>query len=58
MQYQIPFVSLMQGGYGNQSPTGVDFPKSAITFVRWDIGIPSTGPTEPWELWIDDVTFY
>ncbi len=29
-----------------------------ITLVRWDINIPATGPTEPWELWVDDVTLY
>jgi hypothetical protein len=56
--YQVPFASLSQIGFGNQSPTGAAFPRAAITVVRWDVNIPTTGPTEPWELWIDGVTFY
>lgn len=57
-QYQVPFASLEQIGFGNPSPTGVNFPKQAITHLKWDIGIPPTGATEAWELWVDDVTFY
>jgi len=34
------------------------FPKNAITLLKWDIGIPMTGPTDPWELTVDDLTFY
>jgi hypothetical protein len=58
MKYQIPFTSLTQLGFGNPSPTGAMFPKSAITLLKWDIGIPTTDPTPPWELWVDDLTFY
>lgn len=57
-KYQIPFASLVQIGFGNPSPTGAMFPKNAITLLKWDIGIPMTGPTAPWELWVDDLTFY
>lgn len=57
-KYQIPFDSLTQLGFGNKSPLGAQFPKNAITLLKWDIGIPQTGPTEPWELWIDDLSFY
>lgn len=57
-KYQIEFASLTQIGYGNHSPLGTAFPRSAITLLKWDIGIPDTGPTEPWELWVDDLTFY
>jgi hypothetical protein len=57
-KYQIPFASLTQIGFGNPSPLGANFPRNAITLVKWDIGIPMSGPTEPWELWVDDLTFY
>ncbi|HEU4730473.1 MAG TPA: hypothetical protein VFT22_21390 [Kofleriaceae bacterium] len=57
-KYQIPFDSLTQVGFGNPSPTGALFPKDAITHIKWDIGIPMTGQTLPWELWVDDLTFY
>jgi hypothetical protein len=57
-KYQIPFASLTQLGFGNPSPTGAMFPKNAITHLKWDIGIPMTGPTAAWELWVDDLTFY
>jgi hypothetical protein len=57
-KYQVPFASLTQVGFGNPSPTGAAFPASAIVFVRWDINVPTTGPTPPWELWVDSVTFY
>lgn len=57
-KYQIPFASLVQIGFGNVSPVGQMFPKNAITLLKWDIGIPTSGPTGPWELWIDDLTFY
>lgn len=57
-KYQIPFASLTQLGFGNPSPVGAMFPKNAITLMKWDIGIPMTGTTAPWELWIDDLTFY
>jgi hypothetical protein len=57
-QYQVPFASLTQAGFGNPSPLGDAFPKSAITVVRWDIDIPATDPAPPWELWVDSVSFY
>ena len=57
-KYQIPFASLTQLGFGNPSPVGQAFPKDAITLLKWDLGIPRTGPTAPWELWVDDLTFY
>lgn len=57
-KYTIPFADLRQLGFGNKSPVDAQFPKNAITLLKWDIGIPSTGPTAPWELWIDDLTFY
>lgn len=57
-RFQIPFANLMQLGFGNPSPVGAAFPKSAITHLKWDIGIPATGPTEAWEIWVDDLTFY
>ncbi len=57
-KYQIPFTSLAQIGVGNPSPSGATFPKNAITHLKWDIGIPMTGPTATWELWIDDLKFY
>jgi hypothetical protein len=57
-KYQIPFASLVQIGFGNPSPVGADFPKNAITHIKWDIGIPMSGPTAAWELWVDDLTFY
>jgi hypothetical protein len=57
-KYQIPFSSLTQVGFGNPSPLGTNFPKVALTHVRWDLGIPMTGPTPAWELWVDDLTFY
>lgn len=58
MKYQIRFDSLTQLGFGNKSPLGAQFPKNAITLLKWDIGIPQNGPTAPWVLWIDDLTFY
>jgi hypothetical protein len=57
-RYQVPFASLTQLGFGNPSPTGQMFPKNAITLLKWDLGIPMTGQTAPWELWVDDLTFY
>ena len=57
-KYQVPFASLTQLGFGNPSPLGDAFPKSAIIHLKWDVGVPMTGPTAPWELWIDDLTFY
>lgn len=57
-RYQIPFDSLVQAGFGNPSPLGAAFPKAAIVLVSWDLGIPAMGAIAPWELWIDDLTFY
>jgi hypothetical protein len=59
--YQIPFASLTQfGGPGetNQSPVGAAFPRTAITYLQWLIGVPTTQANPAWELWIDDVAFY
>jgi len=57
--YQVPFASLTQIGFGLPSPTGVNFPKQAITHIKWDVGIPTDNTaTEAWDLWVDDVTFY
>jgi hypothetical protein len=56
--YQVPFAGLEQLHYGYPSPVGADFPRSAITHIRWDIGIPDTGNTAPWDLWIDELRFY
>jgi hypothetical protein len=57
-KYTIRFADLVQLGFGNPSPVGAAFPKQAITHLKWDIGIPDTGPTAAWELWIDDLTFF
>lgn len=57
-KYQIPFASLTQLGFGNPSPIGAMFPRNAIVLLKWDIGIPPSGPTPSWELWVDDLTFY
>jgi hypothetical protein len=57
-RYQIPFDGLAQIGFGNKSPVGAQFPKNAITLLKWDIGIPMTGATEQWDLMVDDLTFY
>jgi hypothetical protein len=57
-KYQIPFAALRQGGWGNPSPIGPDFPKDAIARVNWYITIPQTGPAPAWDLWIDHLTFY
>jgi hypothetical protein len=54
--YQVPFDSLEQLGYGLPIPK--TFPKSAITHIKWDIGIPMMGATPAWDLWVDDLTFY
>ena len=58
MKYQVPFASLTQLGFGNPSPLGAQFPKGALVQLKWDIAISATGPTPPWELWVDDLTFY
>jgi hypothetical protein len=57
-KYQVPFTTLRQIGFGLPSPIGDSFPKNAITHIKWDIGIPPTGPTAAWDLWVDDVQFY
>lgn len=57
-KYQIAFKDLVQLNFGNPSPIGDQFPRSAITLIKWDLGIPSSGPTAAWDLWVDDVTFY
>lgn len=57
-RYQVPFASLTQLGFGNHSPTGAAFPRNAITLMKWDIGVPSSGPTGSWELWVDNLQFY
>jgi hypothetical protein len=57
-RYQIAFADLKQIGFGNPSPTGANFPRNAITLLKWDIGVPPSGPTPAWELWVDDLTFY
>jgi hypothetical protein len=57
-KYQIPFASLRQFGGGYPSPVGDAFPRDALIFIQWLIGVPATGTTPPWELWIDDLTFY
>ena len=57
-KYQVPFASLVQLGFGNKSPVGSDFPKNKIINFKWDIGIPQTGPTGAWDIWVDDLTFY
>ena len=56
--YQVPFASLVQLGFGNHSPTGAAFPSNAITLMKWDIGIPSSGATMPWDIWVDNLQFY
>jgi len=56
--YKVPFADLMQIGFGNPSPTGGLFPKDKIINLKWDIGIPAQGATQPWEIWVDDLTFY
>lgn len=58
MRYEVPFATLTQVGFGNPSPVGSDFPSDAIILIRWEINIPAMGATEPWELWVDNVTFY
>jgi hypothetical protein len=57
-KFNVPFAQLTQYGYGNPSPLGASFPRDAITRIQWEIGIPDTGNTEAWELWIDDLRFY
>ena len=57
-RYEVRFDQLTQLGYGLPSPVGANFPKSAITHVKWDIGIPATGATPAWELWVDDLAFF
>jgi len=57
-KYQVPFAGLLRSGFGNPSPVGSAFPKQAIVVLEWAIRIPDTGPTPPWELWIDDLEFY
>ena len=39
-------------------PAGRRFPKREILHLKRDLGIPMNGPIAPWELWIDDLTFY
>ena len=56
--YRVEFASLRPLGFGLPSPTGGDFPRGAITHLKWDIGIPMSGPTAAWDLWVDDVSFY
>jgi hypothetical protein len=58
MKYQVPFVDLVQLGFGKVSPIGADFPKREIFNLKWDIGIPANDATPAWDLWIDDLTFY
>jgi len=59
MEYKVAFDTLTQIGFGLPSPTGVNFPKQAITHIKWDIGIPTDDTaTEAWDLWVDDLTFY
>lgn len=57
-RYEVRFDQLTQLGFGLPSPTGPNFPKNAITHIKWDIGIPETGATPAWELWVDDLTFF
>lgn len=57
-KYQIPFAALKQGGWGNPSPVGPDFPRNAIARVNWYIVVPQTGPAPSWDLWIDNLAFY
>jgi hypothetical protein len=57
-RYRIPFTTLTQDGFGLPSPLGAAFPKEAITHIKWDLGIPETGETAPWELWVDELRFY
>jgi hypothetical protein len=54
--YRVEFAGLQPLGFGLSTPR--DSIKNAITHIKWDIGIPSTGPTPQWDLWVDDVTFY
>jgi len=56
--YKVAFADLTQLGFGLPSPTGPSFPKQAITRIKWDLGIASSGPTPDWELWIDNLAFY
>jgi len=57
-KYQVPFADLVQLGFGNPSPLGADFPKRAIFNLKWDVGIPTNDPAAPWDLQVDDLTFY
>jgi hypothetical protein len=57
-RYEVAFASLHQLGFGRHCPTGAEFPRAAITHLKWDIGIPMSGPTPPWDLWVDNVEFY
>ena len=56
--YRVPFDQLTQLGFGNPSPVGASFPRDHITRLVWIVMIPATGPVDPWDLMIDDVTFY
>lgn len=56
--YQVPFATLTQRGFGNPSPLGASFPRDHITRLNWLVIVPDSGPTEPWDLVIDNVTFY
>jgi hypothetical protein len=55
-QYMIPFSSLMGAGFGN-SP-GVPFLSGQIYSIEWHVTIPATGPVGPWDIWVDDLSFY
>jgi hypothetical protein len=59
VQYSIPFSALMQEGFGFDTPTGVNFPKSTIYAVLFKISIATYPAATPaWDLWIDDMRFY
>lgn len=56
-QYQIPFSSLTQEGFGSPMVTTLD--KTAVMKVLWKVIIPAFPTVTPaWDIWIDDLSFY
>lgn len=56
--YQVKFRDLTQNGFGNESPTGDQFPSNAIFHLRFDIDIPEKAVTPAWEIRVDNVKFF
>jgi hypothetical protein len=57
--FQVPFFQLLSQGFGMpRSAIGSALPKNAIYQIVFKIYFTNIAPLQPWELWVDNLSFY